>query len=620
MKRNIIKSIVWAGIACLSLSSCGDFLEIEPKTFVSEDNFWNEKTDIDNMVIGTYTKMQSDAFIRRCIMWGEARGDNTQDGLDCTKQLDIYRTLQEHLLYTNQFSNWEPFYSVINQCNIIIARAPEVSEKDPVYTQSDVLATQAEMSFLRDLCYFYLVRAFKDVPYYTDPIQSDEEALPIAATSGDEIVKALIADLESVVGNALKAYPKDNSSRYNSNCNRATQSAIYALLADLCLWDGQYRKCVDYSQKVIDAKLQDYHENYENGKGGGSTSTVISGGVILSSSANVSLFKWSEDTSEGYPLIPCFSGNSFGNDFNNIFGGYGNSFESIFELAYTTQGSDSYLSNSACGALYGNHYVKDGNAGKGFLTATDELMSDLPNKQYRIFDHLYDCRFYAGLTADDNYSSAYSAKFVNYGQDVVATSDSKSILPYKVTGSVLGSNYSDRNWIFYRLTDVMLMQAEALIELAAHDAYYVVDEEGNRVVDEDGNVVIDQDLKRAYCLIYAVNRRSIMAPSLNSSSVVTTNELKINLYGYKALLRTLCMKERRRELLFEGKRWFDILRYCHRDGTLNYVPSKRNAAKIVNAEALYWPYNKNELINNPLLKQKAFYANSSDEGNYSKTH
>ena len=173
MKNYNIKSILLAGIACLTLVGCGDFLTIEPKNFVSEDNFWNEKTDIDQMVTGTYTKMQSAAFIQRLIMWGETRSDNITEGLNCQGQLDIYRTLQEHLLSTNQYADWTSFYAVINQCNIIIERAPEVSEKDPVYTHSDVLATQAEMTYLRALCYFYLVRAFKDVPYYTYAIQSD---------------------------------------------------------------------------------------------------------------------------------------------------------------------------------------------------------------------------------------------------------------------------------------------------------------------------------------------------------------------------------------------------------------------------------------------------------------
>ena len=80
MKNNIIKSIVLAGLTSLTLSSCGDFLEIEPKNFVSEDNFWNEKSDIDQMVTGTYVKMQTDAFLRRCIVWGEVRGDNVLAG------------------------------------------------------------------------------------------------------------------------------------------------------------------------------------------------------------------------------------------------------------------------------------------------------------------------------------------------------------------------------------------------------------------------------------------------------------------------------------------------------------------------------------------------------------
>ena len=42
---NKIKTLFVASLACIGLVSCGDFLEIEPKTFVSENNFWNEKSD-----------------------------------------------------------------------------------------------------------------------------------------------------------------------------------------------------------------------------------------------------------------------------------------------------------------------------------------------------------------------------------------------------------------------------------------------------------------------------------------------------------------------------------------------------------------------------------------------
>lgn len=605
MKSYKMKTLIGATLACFALSGCGDFLNIEPKTFVSEDNFWNEKTDIDQMVTGVYTKMQADAYVRRCIMWGEARSDNFGEGNNCSDQADIYRTLREYLLSTNQFTNWEPFYAVINQCNIVIARAPEVSEKDPVYTQSDVLATQAEMSCLRALSYFYLVRAFKDVPFYFDPIQSDDDARPIGVTSGDEIVRALIADLESVVGNALKAYPKDSDSKYNSNCNRVTQSAIYALLADLCLWDNQYQKCIDYAQKVIDAKYDEYEEKYSN-------ATSFSNG-------NPALFKWANDTwSNGYPLYPCFAGTYYGNDFTEIFGSMGNSFESILELAYTNyDGSDNnYLSNTACADLYGNYYSEKGNAGQGFLAVYESVTADLTNSEQRVFSNKYDGRYYANLntgSSSGSVTTAYPAKFVQTLRYITQTSGNNSTLPFYVdmTGT---SQYASRNWIFYRLTDVMLMQAEALIESAKYDYYQNTDEDGERVYEEN--------LIKAFSLIWTVNRRSILTNSIASNTVVNTYQLNWNQNQTRAALRSLCLAERRRELMFEGKRWFDLLRYCHREGNADYikntVPAKSGGSTPVAYEALFWPYNKNEVKNNSLLNQKPYYGDDTD-GNFSST-
>ena len=604
MKIYRMKTLIGATVACLALSGCGDFLNIEPKTFVSEDNFWNEKTDIDQMVTGVYTKMQADPYIRRCIMWGEARSDNFGEGQKCSDQTDIYRTLREYLLSTNQFTNWTAFYAVINQCNIVISRAPEVSEKDPVYTQSDVLATQAEMSFLRDLSYFYLVRAFKDVPFYFDPIQSDDDAAPIAVTNGDEIVRTLIADLESVVGNALKAYPKDKDSRDNSNCNRVTQSAIYALLADLCLWDNQYQKCIDYAQKVIDAKYEEYEEKYSN--------------AVSFTNGNPALFKWTNDTwSKGFPLYPCFSGSDYGSDFNAIFGNYGNSFESIFELAFTNyNGSDNnYLSNTACADLYGNYYSKDSNNGQGFLAVYESVTADLTNSEQRVFSSKYDGRYYTNLNTGNSSGSvttAYPAKFVETMRYISPTSGN-STLPFGTYMTGI-SAYASRNWIFYRLTDVMLMQAEALIESAKYDYY--------QNTDEDGEQVIEENLAKAFSLIWTVNRRSILTNSITTNAVVNANQLNWSQYQTRTALRTLCLAERRRELMFEGKRWFDLLRYCHREGNADYikntVPAKSGGSTPVAYEALFWPYNKQEVKNNDLLNQKPYYGDDTD-GNFSST-
>lgn len=616
MKKNIIKTLMLAGVTCMAMSGCGDFLEIEPKNFVSEDNFWNEKTDIDQMVTGTYVKMQEDAFIRRCIVWGEVRGDNVLAGSECdTKAVDIYRTIKEDLLSTNQFTNWQPFYSVINQCNIIIARSPEVNQKAPAYTYSDMLATQAEMSFIRDLCYFYLVRAFKDVPYYTNAIQSDDEAVPMAATDGDVIVKALIADLQSVVKNALKAYPKNSDSRFNSNCNRVTQSAIYALLADLCLWDGQYEKCAEYADSVIVRKCYEFETNSEY-SGLTASSTMPKYFKHPTLDAELARLKIS-----GYPLYPCYvgstgDGETYGNDFNRIFGmGYdGNSFESIFELAFThTEGQTNYLSNVAVAELYGNSRSSDykinnqtiyrGNNFSGFLNAHESVTNDL--KTNTLFTEK-DCRYYLNVGGDRTAGSgpgtaqANPAKFAYYIRQVVGTGSTA-----KMFNSF--SSVSSGNWIFYRLTDVMLMKAEALIELA--------NQEG-----PDGETYKER-LDNAFALIYTVNRRSIMTSQFSGSA---SGELKQTAKENSDVpsLRKLCMDERRRELMFEGKRWFDVVRRCHREGNASYakvIPGKNGGATPASYEGLFWPYNKNELKNNPLLKQKEYYGGGDTDGNYSST-
>ena len=328
---------------------------------------------------------------------------------------------------------------------------------------------------------------------------------------------------------------------------------------------------------------------------------MIVDGVVFSSSSNVELFKWAQDTGQGYPLIPCYSGSSstsaYGADFNSIFGGNGNSFESLFELCFNPSTSESgYLSNWGCARLYGNYLPKDGtvkaNEGKGYLGVADEVYGDLPNKAYKVFRNEYDCRFYTSLTPEkpDEYTSAFAAKYVKSSVSVTANSNSNRTLSFISSSMITMSSVVAFNWIFYRLTDVMLMQAEALIELDPSE----------------------ENLRKAFSLIYAVNRRSIMVPSTASTSVVTTNELKFTDNNNQDAMRELCKAERRRELMFEGKRWFDMLRYYRRSGRLDQIPQKAMAEKITNPEKLYWPYYYLDLRNNENLDQKAAYGQQTD--------
>ena len=215
------------GLLSLALVGCSDFLEIKPRDIVTEDNFWNEKTDVDQMVAGCYATMQSDEFIRRCIVWGELRSENIYPGTDVQNVEDLYQALRENLLTTNSYCKWDRFYEVINKCNTVIRNAPLVSQNDPSYRNSDVQATIAEMTALRSLCYFYLIRAFDEVPFTREAVTQEDEVEYQPASSFDYVLGEIIKDLEAVKPFALEHHAAIDSRNdgigqmYNSNCNRS---------------------------------------------------------------------------------------------------------------------------------------------------------------------------------------------------------------------------------------------------------------------------------------------------------------------------------------------------------------------------------------------------------------
>ena len=70
----------WVGVLALAMTSCSDFLVVEPLNDITLDKFWNEENDVVNVVNGCYSSLQSSACISRMMCWGEFRSDNIQGG------------------------------------------------------------------------------------------------------------------------------------------------------------------------------------------------------------------------------------------------------------------------------------------------------------------------------------------------------------------------------------------------------------------------------------------------------------------------------------------------------------------------------------------------------------
>jgi hypothetical protein len=87
-------------------------------------------------------------------------------------------------------------------------------------------------------------------------------------------------------------------------------------------------------------------------------------------------------------------------------------------------------------------------------------------------------------------------------------------------------------------------------------------------------------------------------------------------------MEKLVMDERHRELMFEGKRWFDLLRQALRTGSsrelANIVSEKQTTnisgikIRLGDQNALFLPYYRNELRVNPYLHQNPAYHTGGD--------
>ena len=548
LKNIFIKS----GVALLmgaSLSSCSDFLEIEPLNEIVLEKFWNEESDVENMIAGCYSALQAQVVVDRMMAWGEFRSDNLVGGTNVQNDSHLQNIFKENLNASNAYTSWGEFYDIINRCNTTIYYAPSVADKDPNFTKTELNASIAEASAIRDLCYFYLIRAFRDVPYTTIPYLDDTQKMNQPAVKFNLVLDSLIMDLEKVKDYAMVKYP-EKKDYYQKG--RITRDAIYAMLCDMYLWKKDYAKAVTYADLVIKSLTDDYQNKLDNRSG--SISTV-------------------DQMQDGYPLISDkpSSGNLYGDAFNSIFI-EGNSRESIFELIYMDD--NNFLANKSVSYRFGNATTFP-----GYVKPADFIGSDVRDELFAVYLSKNDTRYY------ENVQAIGSSDF-GVNKYVATTSLDVSTTTYQTRyGTRPSEQYCHSNWIIYRLTDVMLMKAEALCEMINLE-----DE------SEVGKAQNDSLLKQAYQIVNVINKRSNCATS--------NQDIKYDSYSSKNLMANLVLDERQRELMFEGKRWFDLVRRSLRDGNTNYLVSQvmrkgsDNASvtqsKLAKMDAIFWPYNKDE--------------------------
>ena len=616
------EAVLGLGVFFLTLTSCVDTI-ILPDDKTVEEDFWKTKTQVQSMVNGAYSSLASEEVQRKLVIW-QCRSDelnvNTSLSINELNQFD-----SNNLQTDNRHNSWASIYSVINTCNLIISKSAEVMDIDPNYLEGDHKNVVAQMKALRGLCYFYLIRAFRDVPLVLEPYKESSQELKVGQTAAGVVLDQIISDLEEVMNDALTtANVTDNVQKYGC----FTRNSIYALLADCYLWRASvnhsvsdYRRCVELCDMVRDAR-----------------------GSVVKRLGNSSQLD-----DDGYNL----------NLFRNYFRPFvsGNDGESLLELLFsdnTALCNAYYKSKSNSNAkpwFYTNSYYssikKNANIGLN-VNVFNQLHTGDVVTDIRGFESVYN--FNSGVE-DEVMIRKYVAQNV-MGDVVVDVPSNRSYSGYRT------------NWIVYRVTDVMLMKAEAMVQIASlmgedvrssvsqianagslHDSVSIAKSVYSKVQEISNNLVTGMrqvQIVNTRAQKDGISLYDSLAYKLNVQEAETSDFVKA-VANYVSSLDKMCedlelevMNERARELCFEGKRWYDMLRYNYRhmsgvnyntlmvdlgdnqaknyDGFLTLMARKytnRNGSALVaNVKTepyLYLPVLKSEVEINDLLKQNPAY-------------
>lgn len=224
-------------------SSCSKFLDNELHDNTYADKYWKNEAEIASANAGAYSLFRS-AYVydSRFIYWGDLPSGALYNGAWNTAAISNSGTFR--VSYRGDLADWKPFYRVVNQCNLLIDRIPQLA--DDKFTSSNVEKTRnwylGQAYFMRALTYFQMTRIWGDLPLEVTPIYQPEDIVIKGRTADTAIMRLIIDDAKR----AANLMPwEDNDKAF------ATQGAALALLAHAYAWKRDYQNARIYTDSLI---------------------------------------------------------------------------------------------------------------------------------------------------------------------------------------------------------------------------------------------------------------------------------------------------------------------------------------------------------------------------------
>jgi len=529
--------LIYILLGLVLITSCTE-LDLNPLSEGSSENWYSNETEIDMSLNDLYRKT----------FWSRDLDEWTDDWTSRSKVTSISGgTLNgEDFIVT---SRWANTYKAIARANTLINSI----DKAEGITQAIIDKFVAEAHFVRASQYAYLISHWGDVPYFTEDLDI-EAAFSTGKTDKNTIKQAVYNDFDIAIASLPLSYG-------GNEIQRATKGAALAMKARAALYNGDWAIARDAAKACMDLGVYSLYNDYRK--------------LFLASTKNTS---------------------------EQIFG-----FPNAAELLsywdagwkvkrYVCRNAGGYASYQPSWDLFGSYLCTDGlpidesplfDPRDPFKNRDPRLGETMPIPGTEFMGFRY--------TPHPDSSQVY-----NYGTGAYQKNKDSRRLDnlYGSFNALVWKKGIDDSWkdlladndlIVMRYADVLLMYAEAKIELSE----------------------IDQSVLDAINMVRARAYKADYNATGSYPAVTTTNKAKL-----KTILRT----ERRMEFAFEGLRYMDIIRWGIADqvlntkiyGTLDYAALKE---KVIDAGLWFWPGipdvdengspNFDDMFNAGLIKQLA---------------
>lgn len=560
--KNIYKKVLFVS-ALGALTACSDMLDTKPQGQFTVEQI--DENRVEGLIASAYAGLEAhffgnnEAFAGPSTNWiFDVRSDDAYKGGGGTGMEENIHLLEVSEINSDNVSclnKWQNnFYAISRVHNAM--RAMQMSENTNFTSQI------AEMKVLRAWYYFDLIRVFKSVPYFTENDNPNTTPNEDPTVARPAIIAAIKNDLQ-------EAIPMLDGKK--SKEGRITMTTAQAILAKVCAYDSDWEGVRENCEAIINSNQYSLFKNFGHmsqiAYNNGSESIF----ALQTSTANDNAhINWCN-------LLNCTysEGNLYGTGDDFFYGS-----QNLVNAFRTDENGLPYLDGSFNKVIVDENY--DGNID--------------PRVDFTVGRIGYPWRGYT-------YNEAWCRAIDIYGQFSnkkawPAPEDALAAWPW-------GCN--SLNYMFIRYADILLLEAEALIETST-----------------GANAQVDENLRKSLDLINQIRQRAkdtAEDPESDKDLDPFKASYVVELYPthYDGLLAwtknraTLALRmERRLELALEGNRWFDLVRWGndYLVKTMNTYMQEESAlrqyysGRSVTTDEIFLPVPLSEIDNsNGLYKQ-----------------